>query len=229
MQRNDSAIYHLRVDTWETVSRSLGRFNEFLLTANHNSETNSGEDCSSVAQPLPVPIFSGDRSEDHVYKFLERFADHYGNKLGPRDQADALFFLHISPEVKEEVAAWRKDLPSLKAELLKRYGQPNRIIKTERRMIQNIVQPEATIEDMTRYLTQLLARLHSIEDILARCSGTKPGTEPTILHPDFTASLRNTLPEALKRTVEYQLRTSMAQYATVDAGTGGRELGTEDS
>ena len=106
---------------WNNATVIYKGFEASLLKTAKILESDFNSTSSGLTDPLPTPLFSGLKSEDHIFNFLEKFKQRFKNSLTSRAQADVLFSKCLSEDVKLEVYAERTDFKLMTKKLIQIY------------------------------------------------------------------------------------------------------------
>ena len=171
-------------------------------------------------QPMDPPIFTGNYSEDHVLTFLKKFERRFRDSMTTQGMADYMYQQCFSNGVKLEMADVREDYDRLKKRLLDAYGDPSRIIATERRLLFKIKKPDENDgEAVLTFLDEVLARMNTMVRVVEDHESSYPHLPSVVFADDTLAKIKESLSAQIKMKYESKFRLTWRMKCMKDAGT----------
>ena len=113
----------------------------------------------------PPPIFGGYSSEDHVLDFIREFERKLRN-FGSQQKANYMYENCLADSIKVELVGVEDNYQEMIKMLKRRYGDPEKILSSERGRIQQMEKPmENDGIAVQKYLTEVVAGMNKMVKI----------------------------------------------------------------
>ena len=176
----------------------------------------------SLGIPLKVNKFDGWNSAESVFEFLDLFSI-LARHLNSVDRAEYLFNNYLSADLQRVCQHIRHNFSEMKSLLLRRYGEPNRIIDRKREEIKRLSIPNGKDKQAElnyfRQLTEILNQTIS----MVSSQKNHPELSYEIYSYGFVSDIVKTLPDFMKS------KYSKECISFSDRECNGREINGRES
>ena len=154
----------------------------------------------------PPPIFGGYSSEDHVLDFIREFERKLRN-FGSQQKANYMYENCLADSIKVELVGVEDNYQEMIKMLKRRYGDPEKILSSERRRIQQMEKPmENDGIAVQEYLTEVVARMNKMVKIAKDFEDTHPEVWARVYSIYTRDCVRRSLPPIIQEKFSSKLR-----------------------